>query len=175
MSNRRNLLEKLNYEAKRFERNKKPFSIILADIDKFKSINDTYGHGGGDYILVEIANLLTRNSRDQDIVSRWGGEEFLILLPETDASGAKNLAEKYRQIINSHNFHFDENQISVTMSFGVNTMLNNEESKNVTETVIKRADNCLYEAKRNGKNRVVYLNLENLENELSKNSHSLTG
>jgi len=175
LSNRRNLLEKLNYEAKRFERNKKPFSIILADIDKFKSINDTYGHGGGDYILVEIANLLTRNSRDQDIVSRWGGEEFLILLPETDASGAKNLAEKYRQIINSHNFHLDENQISVTMSFGVNTMLNNEDSKNVTETVIKRADNCLYEAKRNGKNRVVYLNLENLENELSKNSHSLTG
>lgn len=157
LSNRRDLLEKLNYEAKRFERNKKPFSIILADIDKFKAINDTYGHGGGDYILVEIAKLLTRNARDQDIVSRWGGEEFLILLPETDSSGAKNLAEKYRQIIESHNFKFDGNQISVTMSFGVNMMHHNEDLKNVVKAVIKRADDCLYKAKRNGKNQVVYL------------------
>ncbi len=157
LSNRRDLLEKLNYEVKRFERNQNPFSIILMDIDNFKAINDTYGHSGGDYILVEIANLLTRISRDQDIVSRWGGEEFLILLPETNAFGANNLAEKYRQEIESHNFQFDENQISVTMSSGVNMMFNNEDSKNVIEAVIKRADDFLYKAKRNGKNQVVYL------------------
>jgi len=159
LSNRRDILEKLNYEVKRFERNKKPCSIILADIDNFKAINDTHGHGGGDYILVEIANLFTGNSRDQDIVSRWGGEEILILLPETDAAGAKYLAEKYRQIIASHNFHFDENQISVTMSFGVNMMFNDDDSGNIIEAVIKRADHCLYEAKRNGKNQVVFSNL----------------
>ncbi len=157
LSNRRDLLEKLNYEAKRFERSKNPFSIILADIDNFKAINDTYGHGGGDYVLVELANLLARNSRDQDIVSRWGGEEILILLPETDASGAKYLAEKYRKLIESHNFHFDGNQISVTMSFGVNMVFSKNDSNDFIEAVIKRADNCLYEAKKNGKNQVVYL------------------
>jgi diguanylate cyclase (GGDEF)-like protein len=157
LSNRRDLLEKLVYEAKRFERNKKSFSIILADIDNFKSINDTYGHGGGDYILVEIAKILTRISRDQDIVSRWGGEEFLILLPETNSSGAKYLAEKYRQIIESHSFKFGGNQISVTMSFGVNMMRRNVDPKNVVKAVIKRADDCLYKAKRNGKNQVVCL------------------
>jgi diguanylate cyclase (GGDEF)-like protein len=158
LSNRRDLLEKLTYEAKRFERSKNPFSIILADIDDFKAINDNYGHCGGDYVLVEIGNLLVSSSRDQDIVSRWGGEEILILLPETDAAGAKYLAEKYRQIIESHNFHFDDKPISVTMSFGVNMVFNKDDPNGFIEAVLKRADNCLYKAKRNGKNQVVCLN-----------------
>lgn len=158
LSNRRDLFEKLNYEAKRFERNQNPFSIILADIDNFKAINDAYGHGGGDFLLVEMAGILAGNSREQDIVSRWGGEEFLILLPETDASGARYLAEKYREKIESHKFCFDENQILVTMSFGVNMVFSKNDSNDLIQAVIKRADNCLYEAKRNGKNQVVYLN-----------------
>jgi diguanylate cyclase (GGDEF)-like protein len=94
LSNRRDMLEKIEFERIRFERSKRPFVFILCDIDKFKNFNDEYGHKTGDFVLVSIAKLMLETMRKQDQVCRWGGEEFLLLLPETEFEGGGILAEK---------------------------------------------------------------------------------
>ncbi|MCK4694757.1 MAG: GGDEF domain-containing protein, partial [Candidatus Cloacimonetes bacterium] len=97
LSNRRDMIEKIEHEQKRFGRNGKPFILVMSDIDYFKSVNDRYGHDGGDFVLESIAKLMQSVVRKQDIVGRWGGEEFLILLPDTGLKGAKFIAEKLRE------------------------------------------------------------------------------
>ncbi len=151
LPNRRDIEEKLQYEANRVDRNKRGFSIALADIDFFKKVNDVYGHDAGDHMLVEIAKLLRKNSRKQDVVCRWGGEEFLILLPETPVAGAKVWAEKARAAIEAHQMTHNKQDIRVTMSLGISFY--QCAKKNVKE-IIKEADECLYLAKGNGRNRV---------------------
>jgi diguanylate cyclase (GGDEF)-like protein len=150
--NRRGVMESLEIEAHRFERSKKCFSIVLSDIDHFKNVNDTYGHEAGDKILVEVGKIIRENCRKQDVASRWGGEEFLILLPETDLEGGKLLAEKIRKAIESNEFFYQEQKIPITMSFGLSIFFEN--SKNL-EDCIRYADDCLYNAKKMGRNRVV--------------------
>lgn len=152
LPNRRGLLEKADYEIHRFERSKKPMSIILCDIDYFKKVNDTFGHDAGDLVLVEVAKTLTKVSRKQDIPCRWGGEEFLILLPETDLKGAAFHAEKLRTAIEATNIVYADNKLQVTMSFGLS--LYDTEGAPIDQHV-KQADECLYEAKRTGRNKVV--------------------
>ncbi len=156
LPNRRGLAEKLEYERVRFDRSKSPFTIIMGDIDQFKDINDTFGHDAGDHILTGIARMLKDNSRKQDIVSRWGGEEFIILLPETDLRNGAILAEKLRFKIESEVFVYQGTKIPVTLSFGL-SVYNKKGLK--TDDVIKEADQCLYQAKNSGRNKVVFKKL----------------
>jgi len=137
----------LDTELKKVRRYKRPMGLILFDIDHFKQINDTFGHQIGDYVLREIANIVKKNIRDTDIFARWGGEEFVLLAPETDLNGLKMLAEKLRKAIEEYNF---EKVGKVTASFGI-TEATPEDS---TDSVVKRADEALYLAKEKGRNRV---------------------
>jgi diguanylate cyclase (GGDEF)-like protein len=145
--NRQKVEKDINVEVSRYTRYKRPLSIILLDIDKFKSINDTYGHNAGDSVLINLASIIKTNVRKIDLPGRWGGEEFMILCPETDIHGAVTLAENLRQKIEAHTFEIDR---KVTSSFGVAQFKEGELAKDF----IRRADDALYLAKENGRNRV---------------------
>lgn len=149
--NRRALMERIDLEKNRCRRNKSPMSIILSDIDNFKVVNDTYGHDVGDEILVCISKLLTRTLRDVDYVCRWGGEEFLILLPDTNCEQACHVAEKIRKNIQSYDFNKSLKKGSVTMTLGVAEF----SKKQTIKQWIKIADAALYTGKNLGRNRVV--------------------
>ncbi|RLC50303.1 MAG: hypothetical protein DRZ79_04600, partial [Candidatus Cloacimonadota bacterium] len=151
LSNRRDMLEKLEYEKHRSRRSKVPFVLIMADIDDFKYINDNYGHDAGDYVLVKLSNLMRNIIRKQDIIARWGGEEFLLFLPETDIFGGKILAEKIRKHIGNTKFEFKGKKIPVSVTFGVSEYNN----KLSLDECITKADKALYEGKRKGKNCVI--------------------
>ena len=139
--------QSLKMETKRFERYGRPVSIILMDIDYFKKINDTYGHQAGDEVLKTVSAILTDNLRQIDVIGRWGGEEFLIICPETDLECACGIAEKLRKTVESHDFGLD---IAVTCSFGAAAIASNENDSDF----IQKADDALYMAKENGRNRV---------------------
>jgi diguanylate cyclase (GGDEF)-like protein len=149
--NRRAFIAVTEYEKKRYSRSNRPFSLIMCDIDYFKRINDSMGHDAGDYVLTELAKLLQKSLREQDTVCRWGGEEFIILLPETDLAGGKNLAEKLRGVIEEKRFLYNSREFSLTMSFGITTF---QDNINIY-TYIKEADESLYVAKKSGRNKVV--------------------
>lgn len=137
-------------EIKRTKRYKNELSVIIFDIDNFKMVNDTYGHQIGDEVLKEISKIALDNVREQDITTRWGGEEFFILLPQTNLSGAVIVANKIR--ISTQNHIFTEKSLKITASFGVTQFcIENDDEK----TIITRADELLYEAKRSGKNKVM--------------------
>jgi len=146
--NRLKLDEVFNYELSQAKRYKTPLSMIILDIDHFKSVNDTFGHQVGDSVLKEIANILKSNVRLSDTVGRWGGEEFLIILPKTDLSSAMGVAQKIRAAVESHTFEVVGKK---TSSFGVS-----EYREGDTEhSMVERGDSALYEAKRGGRNMVV--------------------
>jgi len=149
--NRRYLDETLAREITRAERENAPLSVIMSDIDLFKIINDTYGHPVGDKFLVEISNLMKNHARSSDIVCRYGGEEFLLVLPATITDSAKKRAEEIRQKCADLIVRYDENDLMITMSFGVATYP--VHGKEAEEIVIK-ADKALYQSKRNGRNLV---------------------
>ena len=125
-----------------------PLGLIIFDLDDFKKINDTYGHKAGDIVLQEVAKAIRRNIRKSDLFVRWGGEEFVVLLPRTDLQGAKKVAEKLRGAIESLNI--EPYGIRVTASFGVTEILPGE----TLDTALERADKALYKAKNLGKNKV---------------------
>ena len=131
------------------ESDKSQLSLIIIDIDKFKDFNDTYGHLVGDNLLFELANYIVDNKRQTDIFARWGGEEFMMLLPNTSFEKTKEVAEKLRQSIEEHLFC---NGLKMTCSFGLAefTVFDTKES------FIKRADDALYVAKKSGRNRVEF-------------------
>jgi len=149
--NRRGLMERIELERVRSLRSHKPFSIVLGDIDFFKSINDHHGHQAGDVVLEGVGRLLDGTVRKQDAPSRWGGEEFMILLPETDAAGAMIVAEKIRHRISEHEFEAKGGRIPVTLTFGVAGW---DPSLSV-DACTKLADEALYAGKHAGRNRVV--------------------
>ena len=129
----------------------KPGSMIMCDIDHFKLVNDTYGHNAGDAVLRHVSRMLVETSRKTDTVYRWGGEEFVVLLDETDIFGAARAAEKIRAAIEESTCIFEGTAIQVTVSFGccvVNPNMTAEEN-------IAVADKRLYNAKESGRNRVV--------------------
>ena len=148
--NRRLMLKMLKFEKNRSARNKKPFTLIMADIDYFKEINDSYGHDTGDKFLIDVSKILIKSIRKSDIVSRWGGDEFLILLPETGQSGGVGLANKLLEIFRKKVFKFSNNKINLTMSFGV---FEYTKDKSINEC-IKSVDNLLSRAKQTGKDRI---------------------
>ncbi len=152
LPNRRYMRKRIELERDRAERSNKEFSFIMCDIDDFKQFNDNYGHDCGDYILTEIAEILQDSIRKQDIVSRWGGEEFLFLLPETDRQGAVKTAEKIRKKIETRRFSCEDQVLTLTMTFGVARCLWDED----VEERIKKADTALLLGKNKGKNHVVY-------------------
>jgi diguanylate cyclase (GGDEF)-like protein len=150
LPNRREALCILKREQARTIRNKEPFSIALCDVDHFKNINDKYGHNGGDKVLIELAKLFASNIREQDYVSRWGGEEFLFILPQTTPENASIVTDKIRKQLQKHTFNYESKQINVTVSMGIE-QFNGQQS---IDEVINSADKYLYQAKQSGRNQV---------------------
>ncbi len=131
-------------------RHKTPLAMIVIDIDHFKNINDTYGHTFGDLVLRVLAQRVSRCMRTSDHIFRFGGEEFVLLLPSTDLDGARLLAERIRETLDAHPVTQGDKQATVTVSMGVANLRPNERSDGLFE----RADSALYEAKNAGRNRV---------------------
>lgn len=150
LSNRRNLLAMAEHVMAKAQRAGQPIALILADIDHFKAINDQHGHEAGDRVLVHTGALLSQTCRAQDIVARWGGEEFLMLLPATDAAAAWTVAERIRTTVTSQPLAPQEEAIEVTLSLGVAVVHANEP----LASAIARADAALYRSKEEGRNRV---------------------
>ena len=143
------ILKKLIKSAIRYNQ---PLSILLFDIDFFKKINDTYGHLVGDYVLKELAKLVLSQIRESDICGRVGGEEFLIILPNTKLIGALKLAERLRLSVESYEFIYGGKKIPVTISIGITSLSKNDSF----ESLYERVDEALYLAKKSGRNRVEY-------------------
>lgn len=147
--NRNKFDEVYSKEVKRSKRYNNELSMIIFDIDDFKMVNDNYSHQIGDDVLKEIAKIIQNGVREQDINVRWGGEEFLILLPQTNLEGAVIVASKIRIAIKEH--LFSNKDLRITASFGVSQLL----SEDTETTFISRGDNLLYEAKKTGKDKVI--------------------
>lgn len=149
--NRREMIQRLEGERVRHERSHRGFSLILADIDYFKLINDQYGHNQGDSVLQGVAELFRASIRKQDCAGRWGGEEFLVLLPETDTAGAAVIAEKLRNAVQSMPFECNGVELRITMTFGVAAFEGREE----LDVLVDRADSAMYMGKERSRNCVV--------------------
>ncbi len=156
LMNRRGASEFIQQEKIRHERSGKPMTFLMTDIDDFKKINDSCGHDCGDMVLREIAALFKGGLRGQDGVFRWGGEEFLIALPETGIPGAEFVADKLRQNVEQHSFCYQDRSIDVTMTFGISIL----DHSSGLEPSISRADEALYAGKRKGKNCLVVFGRE---------------
>jgi len=151
--NRRALLAQLATEVERVRRYNAPLSVLMIDVDGFKSVNDTYGHLSGDQVLVEVALLLGRAARSVDTVARYGGDEFVIAVPETGEAGAIAFAERLRDKIQSHAFDIGKGQpLSLTVSIGVADFP--EPKIETAEDLLECADRALYRAKAGGRNLV---------------------
>ncbi len=124
---------------------KTPVSLILIDIDNFKSINDTYGHITGDQILRQFADILQNNTRGNDVITRWGGEEFAVILPQTDVKEAFKIADRIRKKAEEHIFFYEKIICSITVSVGIASTKNKEDID--IEQFFKIADKALYKAK----------------------------
>jgi|Deesub1362A_J573_1020465.scaffolds.fasta_scaffold00013_17 diguanylate cyclase (GGDEF)-like protein/PAS domain S-box-containing protein len=151
--NRRALLDKLEYEVDRAKRYGSELSVILCDVDSFKEINDTYGHAAGDKILRAVSETLSESLRRTDIAGRYGGDEFMLILPETSINGAVNFAERIRLALGDKEFQFTDKRLTTSLSLGVTSLRENDD----TDTLIKRADIAMYASKRSGKNKVCAL------------------
>ena len=149
--NRRGFTNALAREFSRYQREGATFSIVLIDVDFFKKINDENGHESGDKVLIEITNLLKEHARSYDILARWGGEEFILLLPGTKLPEAILIANKYREIIAEHVFKVSKLSLNVTLTAGVA----NISQHSSTEACINHADKLLYEGKNMGRNQVL--------------------
>ncbi|HKN19298.1 MAG TPA: GGDEF domain-containing protein [Dissulfurispiraceae bacterium] len=151
--NRRAGMIRLNEEFARARRNCSTLSVAMVDADNFKKINDTYGHLVGDKALVHIASTLRSGLRECDIIVRYGGEEFLVLLPETNSSQAALPLDRLRNRLAEQKFFNSNAEISLSISIGIATLSAPDENP---MDVIERADKALYSAKRSGRNRVVF-------------------
>jgi diguanylate cyclase (GGDEF)-like protein len=151
LPNRRAMIKRLDSEVARFERSGRPFSLVLLDIDHFKAVNDTCGHDAGDAILISFAETMLGWVRENDVLARWGGEEFLILLCDTNVHSASEQAERLRSAIEKYSFGEHTRSTHITASLGV-AGYNKDESM---DACIKNADIALYRAKTGGRNRVV--------------------
>jgi diguanylate cyclase (GGDEF)-like protein len=150
--NARYLNEFLEREVVRSQRHSRPLSLLALDIDKFKSLNDSLGHLCGDFVLRELAALLRDNVRQEDLFARCGGEEFMLVLVETDLEGAVLVAERLREAVAAHSFRFESTPVRLTVSIGLASTVGDAE---ITTTALRKAaDEKLYEAKRAGRNRV---------------------
>ncbi len=155
--NRRGLFQFGDFELIRSRRTNRPFSVLMFDVDHFKRVNDQYGHAAGDQVLRGLAERCRTNARSVDVVCRYGGEEFIIFLPDTTLEAALLIAERMRHVVMDAPFTTDAGLLPVTVSIGVAQA----HERDVLKTLIERADQALYEAKRMGRNRVVASNGKN--------------
>ena len=151
--NRRGFMELLEHEYLQMKYRHTELTLILADIDHFKRINDSYGHECGDKALKKIAAFLKHNIRERDFISRWGGEEFLIMMPNTGSEAATHLTERIRKKLSETIIGCESHQIALTMTFGISQCTSYETVKHC----ISRADNALYEGKASGRNTVTVI------------------
>jgi diguanylate cyclase (GGDEF)-like protein len=149
--NRRYMMQKISEEVARFTRYGHSFVMIMADIDYFKLINDQYGHECGDDVLKAVTQTMAIGLRANDVLARWGGEEFLLLLPETTMDGGRLLAERIRQQVEELKVSYNQHTISVTLTLG----LSHFSSGLTVDKVIFLADQGLYQGKKSGRNKVV--------------------
>jgi len=152
------ILDDLLSEINRAHRERQPLSLILADLDDFKNVNDSYGHVAGDQVLIEVARRMRNCLRSYDAIGRYGGEEFLIVLPNSDDSQAIQLAERIRIAISSEPFRFQKVDLTVTISQGVTTWT--EPDSIPIEWLIQAADRALYGVKHSGRNAVQHLEFD---------------
>jgi diguanylate cyclase (GGDEF)-like protein len=154
LCNRSNMLRQVQREVSLSRREKRPMSLIIVDIDKFKSINDRFGHLNGDQVICCVAQHLRESLRDFDLIFRYGGEEFVIVLSGTDATSAHSIAERLRQTVAEHTCTLSEGQkVSPTISLGVSELRGEEDPMEL----FARADLAMYQAKTQGRNRVAVL------------------
>ncbi|TVP54640.1 MAG: GGDEF domain-containing protein [Halomonadaceae bacterium] len=158
LPNRRAIQDQMAREFARYQRNDHHFSVLLLDLDHFKQINDNHGHDAGDALLVQFATLLRQQSRNSDMNARWGGEEFLILLPDTSLSQALALAERLRARVAEQAFMHEGKSLHITLSGGVGCIAQVAD----TQALLRQADLLLYKAKSQGRNCVVALQQQEL-------------
>lgn len=153
--NRMAFMERMAGEIKRAEREQKPLGIVIADIDHFKKVNDEYGHQAGDAVLKNFAFCLKKMCREYDFLGRYGGEEFIICVPDCDVEKTFKVAERMRKVVELNPSYIEDikSDIYITASFGVASLEPGD--KKTIDDLIKEADEALYEAKRTGRNRVV--------------------
>lgn len=150
LPNRESYQQRLDQEVQRFQRYGGKLSLMVCDVDLFKRINDTYGHLAGDKVLKIIAKSLQKNLRSSDFIARFGGEEFVALMPETSTDEALIVAEKLRKKIEESPFNFKKEPVQITVSFGISEIVEGES----IDEVFNRADKALYKAKESGRNQV---------------------
>ena len=155
LNNRRHFLVLANNEWARFQRYKRPLALLMTDIDKFKSVNDTYGHDVGDEVIKGVAGVLQASKRTTDIVGRLGGEEFALVLPEATLESAVQAAERFRQLVANRVISAGDQRVPVTISLGVASA---DEQTTGIEEMLKQSDVALYEAKHTGRDRVCRFN-----------------
>jgi diguanylate cyclase (GGDEF)-like protein len=153
LDNRRQLEERIDEMFEHAKRLNEPFACVMCDLDRFKSVNDTYGHQAGDAVLKQLAKILRNEVREIDRAGRYGGEEFLLLLPGTVLDAAVTFAERVRKQIEGHTFTFDSTTIRRTASFGVSAWPHPRIAH--CDGLVRAADDALYVAKETGRNRVV--------------------
>lgn len=161
LHNRRYLDQRLAYEIERFERYHHPLAVALLDVDFFKRVNDTHGHGAGDEVLKQLAHVATEQVRRVDMVGRYGGEEFAVVMPDTDREGAERALERLRDAVAATPFDTAAGKLQITISAGVACLAG--QWRGDKESVLRAADRALYQAKAQGRNRVVVSPLENAE------------
>jgi diguanylate cyclase (GGDEF)-like protein len=150
ITNRRFAIDRMNEELSRINRGEDAFSLLMIDIDNFKDINDSHGHECGDYILKDVVNLIKSVLRNYDMMARWGGEEFLVMLPSTEINDAKIVAEKIISNVRTQIFTYKGNSFHVTITAGVAQ----HQAGDDLDSIIKRADEAMYHGKKSGKNCV---------------------
>ncbi len=150
--NRREMMARIGIEQKRQLRHGKPFTLILGDIDNFKNVNDTFGHDQGDHVLRRISRIMKDQIRGIDSICRWGGEEFLIMLVETDLDDGQKVAERIRKNIEETAFEYQNSTITITITCGLSVFHGADDT---IESCIKRADQALYRGKEQGKNQII--------------------
>ncbi|MDH5656881.1 MAG: GGDEF domain-containing protein, partial [Spirochaetia bacterium] len=151
--NRRYFMEIASKTFHACRRHRKSFSIVIADLDHFKSINDTYGHGAGDLVLKKFANYFQEELRESDVLARFGGEEFIALLPDTTEQQSLVMIERIRKGLSELKIDIEDNRaICITASFGISEFRDSDENY---ESIFLRADRALYQAKESGRNSVI--------------------
>jgi diguanylate cyclase (GGDEF)-like protein len=149
--NRRHFFSLAEIEWARYQRHWRPMSLLMMDIDQFKSINDQFGHDVGDHVIIQIADICRQEKRKSDVVARFGGEEFLLLLPETDVEEAQSVAERLRRLVEARELSIASRAINTTVSIGVAQA---DPYMQTLFDLIKMTDQALYAAKNAGRNRV---------------------
>ncbi len=151
--NRRYFMEQLEQEFKRSRRYERDLSLLMIDIDFFKRVNDTFGHQTGDLVLRKISSIIESQLRDADVAFRFGGEEFMVILPETSLQDASNVAERMRTEIMHSYYHHDGSEFNVTVSIGIISVKCNQVES--IDSLIQKVDDNLYMAKKRGRNQII--------------------